>query len=573
MYGWTSATTTATDGQTRRAPRCGRRGAPPGSRRTAARSAGDARASPRRREARAARARRRGVSSHERRRTAAAEARRRSGRTPATPPSQTTMPAYSQNEHPRPQRSTPAARSGTAILRARTNRSSTPSTNGTTAATSVSRIVQPLAARSSRKRLSCVWKRLPRRASMEPISASAARPSRVNRSIAIGARPAGRVAGRNLGIAGLLDREVTAAISLRERALLPGGERDRRAPTSCVATRRERGLRAAAPRRCARARRDEDARRRARAVACDRESSARRGPPIPSRTIAAIALSACGDVFREPACAGASVRARVGGDEDERAVGHAGSGRSPAAHSHAPARRAPRCRRRCRPSSRPTPALSRWATTTIASGDWPGTTVTKFRSSTLPSSGRSASQTSSSAGSPSAASDSVYQSAASSGFRRARHPRRMLERELRRERAAARRRTPGRAEAGAAFQLPRSRTGTASSAGATTMAATRTRRVFTGLSTVPRRGRCLRPPGRAASIAGAIVGRAAAPGLRRDARCRTPPPSSSSTTRSRSRRCSPSRSSGTAIASCRRVTARRRSAASARRTSISSCST
>ena len=43
---------------------------------------------------------------------------------------------------------------------------------------------------------------------------------------------------------------------------------------------------------------------------------------------------------------------------------------------------------------------------------------------------------------------------------------------------------------------------TASSAGATTTNATRTRRVFTGRSTVPRRGRRLAPRGRAASIAG-----------------------------------------------------------------------
>ena len=82
------------------------------------------------------------------------------------------------------------------------------------------------------------------------------------------------------------------------------------------------------------------------------------------------------------------------------------------------------------------------------------------------------------------------------------------------------------------------------------------------------------PPSRASRFhRGAIVGGQAARRARPPLRCRTPRPFSSSTTRNRSRPSSRSRSSATATASSRRATARRRCAASARRTSTSWFST
>ena len=115
----------------------------------------------------------------------------------------------------------------------------------------------------------------------------------------------------------------------------------------------------------------------------------------------------------------------------------AGIGRrhgAPAAHSRARARSSAAVPDALSPSGWSTPALSRWATTMIASSARPGITVTTFRSSTTPRSGRSALQTSSSVGSPSARDRLRVPERRGLSLGRARNAGRVLGRELGRHR-------------------------------------------------------------------------------------------------------------------------------------------
>ena len=125
------------------------------------------------------------------------------GNTPVSAPSHRSSPARSARPT-RARSARSAGLNGSPRRRPRTIRSTTPRANGTTSRTRASRTVQPLAARSPRKRLSGVWNAPPTLASSELSRASVERPSCPSRS---GVETGVRVARRNRRVIGIRRRE------------------------------------------------------------------------------------------------------------------------------------------------------------------------------------------------------------------------------------------------------------------------------------------------------------------------------------------------------------------------------
>lgn len=381
--------------------------------------------------------------------------------------------------------------------RERARRSTTPSTNGATATTSVSRNAHPLATRSPKKRLSGVPNAAPTLASIDPISASVARPSSPSRASAIG--PGGSPDGTPDSPDSCVVMVIAAISRARKGPCSPAAKGIARS-TSCASTD---GISARAP-VCSAIRADAVLRSARAGDAGRSPARAIRGrplPPIPSRTTTASAFSAYSDTRAkraEPAPPKApasvetntSVRAGMG-------AGWLSCGPNPRTSSASAA--VPEA---LFPRKRSGPALSRWATMMIASSDRPGTTATMLRSSTVPRSANVSVQVSVSTRRPYEAIVCSYQRAApaASGVPGTREGKSVDSRD-----AMALAEDPSNnGSMGARASVPGLETEkrSASKAGTTTTAATRTSRALTGLSTVPRRGRRLRLRGRAASIAG-----------------------------------------------------------------------
>ena len=181
---------------------------------------------------------------------------------------------------------------GSARRRPRTTRSKTPRAKGTTASTSVSRTVQPLAARSAKKRLSGVRKAPPTLASSEPSSASLARPSLPNCPMSIAAPALPTAAAES---SGFVAESVTAAIPCPSIRPCSSPANGIPRSTSCVETEGSAGrTRVSSSTRAAAV----ETSGRAGDTGSSPAIASRGGavPPIPSRTTAAIAERASGDV-------------------------------------------------------------------------------------------------------------------------------------------------------------------------------------------------------------------------------------------------------------------------------------
>ncbi len=406
------------------------------------------------------------------------------------------MPAHSQKSA-RVRSARTAGRNGRFLRRPRASRSRRPRAKGTIPTTRASRTVQPLTERSSKNTVAGVRNAAPAVASIEPTSASVARPSWPRRrSESPPARPEA-----SADVPSWVVSEIAATPSATNGPCSSAAKGMPRS-TSCVGTK---GIAGVCP-VCSEMR-AEAVPTRVGAGECDPSpASAMRGrPSVPrsSRTIAASACWACADVRAKwtapaPPYAPASVEIRMSVRLGSGA-GPASWGANPRASSMSAA--VPDA---LSPFRRPAPVLSRWATRMMASSERPAITVSMFRSSTSPRSTRSALHTSSSVSSPSLAIVSEYQRAA---FAASSVPGTREGNSVESSSATAiaadasntgSRRGRGKAPVG------ESENKRASTTGASTSELTPTRRVLRGLSTVPRRARRLRPRGRAASIAALV---------------------------------------------------------------------
>ena len=220
-------------------------------------------------------------------------------------------------------------------------------------------------------------------------------------------------------------------------------------------------------------------------------------PPIPSRTIVAIACSASGDVSREARGPGATVSAGVGRDEDQRPLEERGGHVSLSAQTP----------RELDERGRPRRVVSSVTARRCLDGrrgrspprTAPARRSTMFRSSTSPRSTRSVAPDILLAVSPSAEIVSLYQRAAPAassvpGTREGNSVESSVA-----TAAATEASNSGSRVGRGSVPVVEIENKSARAAGAMTSELTRTRRALRGLATVPRR---LRPRGRAASIAG-----------------------------------------------------------------------
>ena len=337
----------------------------------------------------------------------------------------------------------------------------------------------------------------PKLASRDPTSASVARPSWPSRWTTMGA--AASPAGTS-GSPGSSVVSATAAMpSSRNDALLArregnrevdelrrGGRQEGRPPDLLLDSRRGGA--------------DERPRRGRGAVPRDREARSSSAPDAvqDDRDVGVLRERR---LLHEALRAGAAVRARIRRDEDEVLCGNGAGADSCGAKLRASSMSAA-VPEALSPYGRPAPALSRCATTMVASWERPGTTATMFRSSISPRSGRSARQTSSSVSRPNDPIVSVNQRAASADSSEPGTRDGYTVVSSSASEAAEVSSKRGSSGGRWSWVVVETENRKARRAGATTIAATRTSRAFSGRSTVPRRTRRRCPRGRAASIAG-----------------------------------------------------------------------